>query len=336
MSTNHAAWVDGPSSQVRVGVHSLRDPGPGEVIVRNHAVAVNPFDCLQHLTGNFVENWPCIFGYDLAGEVVSVGAGVAHLVPGQRVVAQALKQSLENTAFQEYSIVHEELTCPIPESMTYESACVIPLALSTAAAGLYQDGYLALPLPSSIQSKRQGRAILVWGGSSSVGSAVIQLASASGIDVITTASPRNFDYCSKLGAKLVFDHNSPTVAEDIIEVLRTETEVVGAFCAVSLPSNIINCVGRIIAAIGGGFIATTKPPPEDLPDSVSARMVFAADYAGREGKKYFKDFLPAALQAGTYQAAPAPRVVGRGLSSVQTGVELLSRGVSAAKVVISL
>ncbi|KAI1855360.1 hypothetical protein JX266_000225 [Neoarthrinium moseri] len=335
MDINNAAWVDGPGENVRVGVHKLRQPGPGEVLIRNHAIAVNPFDCLQHLTGNFVDYWPFIFGYDLAGEVLLVGDGVSGFVSGQRVLGQALKQSLENTAFQEHTIVHADLVCPIPESMKYEEACVIPLALSTAAAGLYQEGYLALPLPR-VEVERLDKTLLVWGGSSSVGSAVIQLAVASGFDVVTTASTRNFDHCRKLGAKVVFDYSSSSVINDLIRTLKSERKVIGAFSAVSLPSNIISTVAQVLSEVGGGFVATTKPPPEDLPINVSAKMVFAADYAGREGKKLFQDFLPTALRTGRYHALPRPHVVGHGLRSVQVGVEVLSKGVSAEKVVITI
>ncbi len=54
------------------------------------------------------------------------------------------------------------------------------------------------------------------GGSTSVGSNAIQLAVAAGYDVITTASPRNFDFVTSLGASHVFDYNSPSVVKDII------------------------------------------------------------------------------------------------------------------------
>ena len=111
--------------------------------------------------------------------------------------------------------------------MTYEAASVIPLALSTAAAGLYQHEYLDLPAPS-MNPENIGRTILVWGGSSSVGSAAIQLAVASGLDVVTMASKRNFDYCKKLGTTDVFDYRSPSIVEDLVATLHKGT-VAGAF-----------------------------------------------------------------------------------------------------------
>lgn len=226
---NRAAWIDGPGKAIRVGVHELRKLNPGEILIKNRAVAINPFDCLQQATGEFIEHWPCILGHDLAGDIMSVGEGVTAFAPGQRVLAQAVQQGPENTAFQEHTIVGEDVTCRIPDDLAYESACVVPLALSTGAAGLYQKGYLELPLPRSPSPVSSGKTLLVWGGSSSVGSAAIQLAVASGIEVVTTASPRNFEHCRRLGAKEVLDYNSSTIIEDIVTFLKKRGQVAGAF-----------------------------------------------------------------------------------------------------------
>ena len=103
--------------------------------------------------------------------------------------------------------------------MSYESAAVLPLALSTAACGLFQKDQLALQYPS-VRSKPTGKTLLIWGGSTSVGSNAIQLAVAAGYEVITTSSPKNFEYVKKLGANLAFDYNSKTVVRDVIEALK--------------------------------------------------------------------------------------------------------------------
>lgn len=226
---NRAAWIDGPGKAIRVAAHDLRKLKPGEILVKNRAVAINPFDCLQQATGEFVESWPCILGHDLAGEIVSVGEAVTAFAPGQRVLAQAVQHGPENTAFQEHTIVGEDVACRIPDDLAYESACVVPLALSTAAAGLYQKGYLELPLPTSPSPVSLGKTLLVWGGSSSVGSAAIQLAVASGIEVVTTASPRNFEHCRRLGARDILDYNSSTIIEDIVTIFKKKGQVAGAF-----------------------------------------------------------------------------------------------------------
>jgi NADPH:quinone reductase-like Zn-dependent oxidoreductase len=76
----------------------------------------------------------------------------------------------------------------IPDSILFESAVVIPLGCSTAALGLFQDAFLNLQFPTEPPQKPTGKMLLIWGGSSSVGSNAIQLAVAAGYEVITTAT----------------------------------------------------------------------------------------------------------------------------------------------------
>ena len=102
--------------------------------------------------------------------------------------------------FQLYTIAKEITVAPIPDAIPYEQAVVLPLAISTAAAGLYQKGFLALPYPT-INPKSSGKTILIWGGSSSVGSTAIQLAVGSGLEVISTASKKKFGLCKGIGCE---------------------------------------------------------------------------------------------------------------------------------------
>jgi NADPH:quinone reductase-like Zn-dependent oxidoreductase len=171
--------------------------------------------------------------------------------------------------FQLYTIAKEITVAGIPDSIPYEQAVVLPLSISTAAAGLYQKGFLELPYPT-IDPKPIGKTILVWGGSSSVGSTTIQLAVASGLDVVSTASQRNFEYVKELGAKHVFDHSSATVVEDIITALKG-TKFVGAFDAISLPET-VKATAEVVHQLGGGKIAIVLPAPaEGLPSDVTAK-----------------------------------------------------------------
>lgn len=131
--------------------------------------------------------------------------------------------------FQEIVVVPENSVAKIPDSMTESDATVLPLAVSTASAGLYQpksETCLGLDLPST-KPVKSGKTLLVWGGSSSVGTAAIQLAVASGVTVIATCSKRNFELVEKLGAK-PFDYGSPSVVGDLVEELK-KGEFVGGY-----------------------------------------------------------------------------------------------------------
>jgi NADPH:quinone reductase-like Zn-dependent oxidoreductase len=170
--------------------------------------------------------------------------------------------------FQLYTVAYEITTAPIPDSISYEQAVVLPLAISTAAAGLYQKGFLALPYPT-INPKPTGKTILIWGGSSSVGSTTIQLAVSSGLEVVSTAGKKNLDYVKSLGAKHVFDHSSATVVEDIVTSLRG-SDFVGAFDAISLRET-LKPTADIVHQLGGGVIATVLGKPNvELPSNVTA------------------------------------------------------------------
>ncbi len=134
----------------------------------------------------------------MAGEVVEAGPGVTRLRPGDRVLGMAagLERSRNRAAegaFQKYTVLMQSLVSPIPDELSFEQAAVLPLTLSTAATGLFQQDHLALPLPV-IDPPDRRQTVLVWGGSTSVGSNGIQLARCAGYRVITTASPRNFGY----------------------------------------------------------------------------------------------------------------------------------------------
>jgi NADPH:quinone reductase-like Zn-dependent oxidoreductase len=149
-------------------------------------------------------------------------------------------------AFQEYTVVRANMVSPIPSSMPHENACVLPLGLSTAACGLFQKNFLALSYPT-VSPKPNGKTVLVWGGSTSVGSNAIQLAVAAGYEVITTASPKNFNYVKKLGAVEVFDYRSTTVVKDIIEALRNRQSA-GAF---AIGNGSLNACIKVLAASRG-------------------------------------------------------------------------------------
>jgi NADPH:quinone reductase-like Zn-dependent oxidoreductase len=153
--------------------------------------------------------------------------------------------------------------------LPFENAVVLPLAISTAAAGLYQKGFLELPYPTvTAHPQPTGKTILVWGGSSSVGGTAVQLAVASGLEVISTASKRNFDYVKALGAGHVLDYSEPTVVHDIVRLLNGK-ELIGAYDAISSPET-IDATAEIVSRVGGGKIVTVlAPPAKGLPSNVT-------------------------------------------------------------------
>lgn len=87
MPSNQAAWIDSKGSPLRVGEAPMPSAGPGEVVIRSRAVAINPLDWHMQDWGVFIQEWPSIFGCDVAGEVHQVGDGVTKFSVGDRVIA---------------------------------------------------------------------------------------------------------------------------------------------------------------------------------------------------------------------------------------------------------
>lgn len=241
----------------------------------------------------------------------------------------------QDNAFQEYTILQTNMACEIPNGISFESAAVIPLGFTTAAASLFQDAFLNMQFPSVPSQKPTGKTLLIWGGASSVGSNAIQLAVAAGYHVITTASPKNFEYVKKLGASEAFDYNSSSVGDDLVQYCKDKT-MAGAFDSIGGPASSI-CMDVIHKSTGTKFVSTTKLGFPDPPEGVTIKHVFSSTIKDNEvGKAVYEDFLPRALEAGTFVPAPEALVVGKGLESVQGAVDLLQKGVSARKVVVSL
>ncbi len=93
MPTNTAAWLPAKHARLEVGPAPYTPPAEGEIVVENHAVAINPLDWILQLVGNVIFRWidyPFVLGADLAGEVVEVGAGVSRFQVGDRVLAHAV------------------------------------------------------------------------------------------------------------------------------------------------------------------------------------------------------------------------------------------------------
>jgi NADPH:quinone reductase-like Zn-dependent oxidoreductase len=230
MPTNTAAWINAKNAQLEVGPAPYNPPGDDQIVIRNHAVAINPLDWIIQVEGSLTYRWlnyPTVLGSDVAGEVVEVGQAVTCFRVGDRVLGHAVGSDKDSNraaegGFQLYTVVLERMASPIPDTLPFEDAAVLPLAVSTAACGLFQTDQLGLRHPS-VNTEPTGQTLLVWGGSTIVGSNAIQLAAAAGYEVITTASPRNFEYVKSLGAAQVFDYNSPTVVPDIIAAFQGRT-----------------------------------------------------------------------------------------------------------------
>lgn len=124
-------------------------PGSTQLLVRVAAVAVNPIEHIKQDLGGLLYGWvkfPHVLGSDVAGTVVEVGSDertTGRFRPGDRVLGHALGSEKKFNdaamgAFQHYVLLQANMVSPIPDSLSFERAAVLPLALSTASCGLFQ------------------------------------------------------------------------------------------------------------------------------------------------------------------------------------------------------
>lgn len=220
MSTNVAIVVEKPglATKAEVPKPRLRDD---YILVRVQAVALNPADW-KHV--DFLTSKGALIGCDYAGTVEEIGSavtkpfqvgdGVCGFVHGGNEIQH------EDGAFANYILAKGDLQIRIPSTLKLEEASTLGVGITTVGQALYQSLGLPLPvssdlvLPSNDGSVKQ-QTILIYGGSTATGALAIQFAKLSGLQVVTTSSPRNFDYLKSLGATAVFDYNSSSCSSDI-------------------------------------------------------------------------------------------------------------------------
>ncbi|KAJ5691856.1 alcohol dehydrogenase [Penicillium macrosclerotiorum] len=333
---NEAAWIPSPNTRpLQLGPGPTPDPAENEVVIKVAYAAVNPVDWKVQDFPGIPLPYPFIFGTDVAGTVAQVGSQVTRFHLGQRVIGHCdgfHTKKATNAAYQLYSTCNEILVSPVPESLPLANAAVLPIAVDTAATALY--AHLKLPLPT-LAPKPIGKRILIWGGSSSVGTAAIQLAVASGLEVVTTASSANHELMKSLGATHVFNYKDPDTVNNLTALLKPQDYVVDC---ISTKDTQVTC-GEILGKVGGGLLPVMTIPEETLPDNVQSSFVICLDIETKFphlGEAIWHDFIPRALAAGSFQAKPDPQIVYGGLSKVQEAIDLQRKGVSARKVVVEI
>ncbi|PNP78248.1 hypothetical protein FNYG_08194 [Fusarium nygamai] len=337
MTSNNAAYLVGEKAPLEVKPAPYPEPKDDEIIIENHAVALNPVDAAQQRLGPSIFPWlkfPAILGCDVAGRITAIGSSITKYKVGDRVIGYNMG------TFQEYVPVKEHLCAKLPDNIGFAEAAVLPLCLSVAVKTLFHPDYLALDLPTT-ETKANGKVILVWGGSTSVGCNIIQLAKAAGFEVITTASPKNFDYLKKLGASQTFDYSSTTIKEDLLASVKGRV-VAGAIANGGLNVSVYPSIVETCAAVALSspdnckLVPLTMVPRFPLPDGVETKFVIPLATDKDLASWIFNDYISEALASGSFVPAPEAEIVGHGLGGLQSALDTLDAGVSAKKIVVTM
>lgn len=203
-----AAYIEqtGPPENIVYGDLPKPEPSGSQVLVKVGAVAVNPVD--TYVRGGMIAfelPKPFIVGCDLAGVVEAVGPEVSRFKPGDRVWGTNQGLLGRQGTFAEYAAVDECWLYPTPERVADREAAAISLVGITAHLGLFRKARI-----------QPGESLFVHGGSGGVGSCVVQMATAAGARVMTTAGDdRKAEACRQLGADLVVNYKTDDVDEAI-------------------------------------------------------------------------------------------------------------------------
>jgi NADPH:quinone reductase-like Zn-dependent oxidoreductase len=199
----------GPPDTLRLVDAERPEIGPGDVLLKVYAAAVNPYDWhmlrgdprIARLMGGVGLTRPKarIAGVDVAGRVQGVGADVQGLRPGDEVFGFA------RGAFAEYAVADAALVVPKPAGLSFEEAAAMPMAAVTALHAIQDRGRV-----------QRGQRVLVNGAAGGVGTFAVQIAAALGAEVTGVCSARNTDMVRSAGATHVVDYTSGDFADGTI------------------------------------------------------------------------------------------------------------------------
>ncbi|AIW15097.1 NADP-dependent oxidoreductase [Vibrio tubiashii] len=173
----------------------IPQPQAGEVLVKVHFSGVNPIDVktragLGWAASENKDNLPWVPGYDISGQVASLGENSERFSVGDNV-AGFVGFPLTGGGYSQYICVPESALSLVPDSVTLEAAAALPLAGQTAVQALDKAGV------------HEGDRVLILAGAGGVGHIAIQVAVAAKAEVFTTCSEANLDYMATLGAHAV-------------------------------------------------------------------------------------------------------------------------------------
>jgi NADPH2:quinone reductase len=184
-------------------------PGAGEVLVRVRAAGVNPVDAYIH-TGTYARKPPLPYtpGLDGAGDVESVGSGVAGLKPGDRVYIAGPGNTVGGAGtYAEKAICVPSQLHPLPARTTYAQGAALGVPYCTAYRALIQRA-----------QARAGETVLVHGATGGVGIAAVQIGKARGLRVIGSGgSDKGLAAVREQGADVVVNHKSAGYTDEIMQ-----------------------------------------------------------------------------------------------------------------------
>ncbi|KAF5662847.1 zinc-binding alcohol dehydrogenase domain-containing protein [Fusarium heterosporum] len=336
-----AAQVPSAKAPLEVREIETPEPGPYELLVKNQIIALQPIDAKIAKVAMLPLPYPTILGSSFAGIVEKVGDQVTGFQVGDKVVGMKTAGASDSkySAFQEYSISPQITTTKVEDDETLDLAVRLVGNLPTLPPIFNYTLKLERPVPGE-EPKSQGKRILVYGGTSSIGSIAVQYLTQAGYEVVTTFSPKHKDFVSKLGASKIIDHTQEP--ESLLKSLIAAGPYDTVFDTISTGET-VKLNAEIVAAQGGDSVYALQPAfgPETLPAGITRKFEGWSLLLGKEENAEllewtFKTYFPQALANNKLIPVPARKIPG-GLDGLNDGLDLLFyKGVSSEKVVVDL
>ncbi len=199
MMKSYSLRVEGDQAVLQLGDAPMPEPGPGQLLLKMHAAALNRG---EFIPGGLVKGGAAKpAGIEGAGEIAALGPGVDAWQPGQRVMGRCAG------AFAEYALMDAREALPVPAGLSMTDAAAVPLVFLVVHDMLVLQGRL-----------QPGQWLLVTGVSSGVGVASLQLAKALGARVIgTSGSADKLARLQALGLDLGLCTRAPDFAARVMD-----------------------------------------------------------------------------------------------------------------------
>jgi NADPH2:quinone reductase len=179
-------------------------PGGGQVLIKLHAIGVNPVETYIRSGKYGWKQWPYTPGADGAGIVEVVGEGVKKVKPGDRVYTAG---SVTGT-YAEKTVCTEARVFKLPDNASFQQGAALGVPYATAHRALFRRA-----------NARAGETLLIHGASGGVGTAAVQFARALGLIVIGTGgTDRGRALVLEQGAHHVLDHSSPDYLSEVMKL----------------------------------------------------------------------------------------------------------------------
>ncbi len=219
-------------------------PGPGEVLVKIAASAINPLDTKIRAgaAAHARHPFPAVLGIDMAGTVEAIGADVHGFQPGDEVFGMTGGVGGVQGSLAEYAAVDARLLARKPANLSMREAAALPLIVITAWEGLVDRARICA-----------GETALIHGGAGGVGHVAVQIAKAFDARVFATARAADADYIRSLGATPI-DYKTASVVGYVAQHTRGEGfdliyDTVGgatldaSFAAIRRFGHVVSCLG---------------------------------------------------------------------------------------------